>query len=186
MSKLELSAYTPAIAELLELLPLASLDPGTPDHSVKGKLQAVDDAAFGGGRMDRGMADACRAGLWLAFNFLDEAHSISQDIDTPTGSYWHGLLHRREPDYANAKYWFRRVGRHPIFEPLRIAAGQMAVAESVKIPSPWDPFWFIDFCESCLTQREPHEMLARRIQQQEWELLFDHCYRRALVKSDKE
>jgi hypothetical protein len=130
MPELDPSAYSPALADLLRLLPLAPLGPGTPDRSVREHLQALDDAAFGGKIIDRGMADACRAGLWLAFNFLDEAHTLSQDIETPTGSYWHGILHRREPDFGKAKYWFRRVGAHPLFGPLhaavQLAAGAIA------------------------------------------------------------
>ena len=53
------------------------------------------------------MAQACLAGLWLYHDFLDESHSISQEIATSTGSFWHGIMHRREPDPSNAKYWFR-------------------------------------------------------------------------------
>ena len=56
------------------------------------------------------MAAACLAGLWLHHNFLDESHTLSQDIDTTTGSYWHAIMHRREGDYGNAKYWLHRVG----------------------------------------------------------------------------
>src|SRR5450432_255553 len=55
------------------------------------------------------------AGLWLYFSCLDEAHAVAQDLETPEGSFWHGILHRREPDPANAAYWFRRVGQHPVF-----------------------------------------------------------------------
>src|SRR4051794_17516100 len=107
------SRYPPAIAVLLREMTLAPLGPGTPDRSVKAKLEALDDAAFGSRIADPDMAAAFRAGLWLASNFLDESHAISQGLHTAEGSYWHGLMHRREPDFGNAKYWFRRVGTHP-------------------------------------------------------------------------
>ena len=46
------------------------------------------------------MAACCLCGLWLLHDFLDESHSLSQEITTDTGSYWHGIMHRREPDYG--------------------------------------------------------------------------------------
>src|SRR5512132_3678170 len=42
--------------------------------------------------------EAALAGLYLYFSCLDEAHEIAQPIDTPEGSYWHGIMHRQEPD----------------------------------------------------------------------------------------
>ena len=53
------------------------------------------------------------AGLWLWHDWLDSSHTISQDIHTPTGSFWHAIMHRREGDFCNAKYWYARCQRHP-------------------------------------------------------------------------
>lgn len=185
-ARLDPAGYPPALAELLRLMPLAPLGPGTPDRSLRGKLETLDDAALGGRITDRGMADACRAGLWLAFNFLEESHALSQGLHTAEGSYWHALLHRREPDYANAKYWFRRVGDHAIGEPLRQAAAALAAASGetaaalLHSQAAWGPFAFVDLCEAALAGRPACELLCCQVQQREWELLFAYCYRHAV------
>ncbi len=92
--------YPPKIAELLKADRLTPLGPGTPNESVRAALAALTvESAFAPHTVrDRDMAAACLAGLWLYHDFLDESHAISQEIGTPTGSYWHGLMHRREPD----------------------------------------------------------------------------------------
>jgi hypothetical protein len=69
-------------------------------------------------------AEACRAGLWLLAGYLDESHSISQQLHTPEGSLWHGVMHRQEGDYSNAKYWFGQVRRHPFYARCGVALAQ--------------------------------------------------------------
>jgi len=54
-----------------------------------------------------------QAALWLYVDELDKSHTISQGIEDQTGSFWHGIMHRREGDFSNSHYWFRRVGTHP-------------------------------------------------------------------------
>jgi hypothetical protein len=54
-----------------------------------------------------------RAGLWLYVDDLDRSHRESQHLSDATGSYWHGIMHRREGDFGNSHYWFARVGDHP-------------------------------------------------------------------------
>ncbi len=181
-------AYGPAVADLLREPRRAPLGPGRPNAAARDRLAALTAEGVLAPRpvRDPAMARACLAGLWLYHDFLDEAHALAQEIDTPTGAYWHGLVHRREPDYGNAAYWFRRVGPHPVFEPLRRAAAELAAAA----PGPdgaflvgqgsWDPFRFIDLCESAHVGRSASADLCRRIQQREWELLFDFCYRGAV------
>ena len=66
------------------------------------------------------------AGLLQVHDFWDASHDAAQKADDlgerACSAYWHGIAHRREPDAGNAAYWFRRVGKHPIFKPLAVEA----------------------------------------------------------------
>ena len=54
------------------------------------------------------------AGLWLYVDDLERSHAISQGITDATGSYWHGIMHRREGDFSNSHYWLRQTRSHPL------------------------------------------------------------------------
>jgi hypothetical protein len=168
---------------------LPELGPGSPNSAMRPKLAELTiESAFSGQRIaDQHAARCCIAALWLSHDFLDESHEISQEIETIDGSYWHGMMHRREPDYGNAKYWFRRVPRHAVFEPLAEAARELAAKTQLDGPAAflasqksWDAFHFVDLCEAIAHGRSKHELLAREIARVEWQLLFDDCYRRAI------
>ncbi|HLK15791.1 MAG TPA: hypothetical protein VKT78_13390 [Fimbriimonadaceae bacterium] len=96
-----------------------------------------------------------RAALWLYVDELDQAHVIVQDIPSSTGSYLHAILHRREGDYSNSKYWFRRSGPHPLLELL---------------PG-YDPIRFVDQAEAAGSSN-PAELVAT--QRSEWKAVFDY------------
>jgi hypothetical protein len=182
------TAYGPVVAGLLAEPRLAPLGPGSPNLAVRPRLEALTpDEAFAPRRVtDADAARACLAGLWLYHDFLDESHTLSQELHTTEGSYWHGLMHRREPDFSNSKYWFRHVGTHPVFELLGAAAAKLAAgappqaAFLTRQPS-WDPFAFIDLCEASYDEKSSCHELCRRVQQAEWELLFDWCFRRSIA-----
>jgi hypothetical protein len=116
--------------------------------------------------------EAAFAGLWLYFSCRDAAHEIAQNIEGPEGSWWHGIVHRQEPDAGNSSYWFRQVGQHPLFPRLHTAAAEFGVDFGPR----WDPFAFIDLCEKA--RQQPGSALenhALRVQLAEWQLLFDYC-----------
>ena len=113
-------------------------------------------------------ARCVRSGLFLYFSALDESHRISQGIRTATGSYWHGIMHRLEGDWSNAKYWFRRTGRHPVFAALERETGQR-----------WDPYAYVDRCEAS-SSGGPGTGRLVDLQMLEWRLLMRHCCRAAL------
>jgi hypothetical protein len=116
--------------------------------------------------------EAALSGLYVYFSCNDEAHKVAQDIPTAEGSYWHGIVHRQEPDPGNAAYWFRRVGVHPVFPELRAEAQRLRFDTGPE----WDPFAFIEFCESARTRPgSEEEQIGIRIQLAEWQLLFNYC-----------
>jgi hypothetical protein len=184
------SSFGPAIDRLLTPTRLYALGPGAPNLELKAELAALTlSTAFAGQRVrDEDAARCCLAGLWLLHDFLDDSHAISQEIETPSGSYWHGIMHRREPDYANSKYWFRRVGAHAVFPALSQEAKQLiqaagaedAIAKELLASNDWEPFRFVDWCEQIARGRSQQGTLAQQIAQAEWRLLFEHCYRQAI------
>jgi hypothetical protein len=144
-----------SVQALLERMPLAPLGMGTPHSAEREALQAAC----------AGLPLACQAGLWLAFDFFDESHAISQDLHTPEGSAWHAILHRREPDAWNSKYWWRQVGEHPVIEQLREQCPALGYRYTT-------PEAFVDLCEQVRGRGDPAEELARQVQRLEWRLWF--------------
>ncbi|MFO0901699.1 MAG: hypothetical protein U0939_01795 [Pirellulales bacterium] len=169
-----LTRYAPALRELLAREELNDLGPGRPVAALRPALARLSPAALDPRHPPRDLdfAHCCLSALWLLYDFLDESHTLSQDIHTSTGSFWHGIMHRREPDAWNSKYWFRQVGRHPVIDQLARTAPTLGYNYT-------DAAAFVDFCESVRGTNTPQEQTARAIQQLEWRLLFDYCYQAA-------
>ncbi len=180
MSLFDSSGYGPTFGLLVDTNRRRLLDAGKPDSASRSSLKKLSiESAFAHTHViDHDMAACCIAGVWLLHDYLDESHTISQGIDTPSGSFWHAIMHRREGDFWNSKYWFRRVGEHPAFETIVSRAKQAADAP----PRAWDPFAFVDRCEAALSTKSADLDACLELQQIEWESLFDHCYRAAISR----
>ncbi len=182
--------YPTLVAALLTAPHEEALDAGTPDPAVRAQLAALrpHDLSAGKRPVDLAMAQACLAGLWLRHNYLDESHHLSQEIETPTGSYWHAVMHRREADYDNAKYWLRRAGDHPAMTTLQTAArAELTESDTKATAAPvelqklldaksWDPYRFVDLCAAACRGRSDLVPACRQVQRLEWETLFDFCF----------
>ena len=178
-----------ALVAYLDASEFPSLAPKKPHKERRWILEhvrAIDPAALAS-RVD---AIALRAGLLQLHDFLDESHSESQSIEgegrSRAGDYWHGIMHRREPDYGNAKYWFRRVGPHPIFTAVAEQADAILAnrtnAEAATWrgrlvrDGRWDPMAMVDLCEACRHGQGELERAAREIQFAEMLLLLERTF----------
>ncbi len=144
---------------------LPDLGPGQPQQSdwLHSKLSELPLNAILPSIASEADATALQAGFLLMNDFLDASHTFSQSVEGAgrhvAGDYWHAIMHRREPDYSNSKYWFRRVGDHPLFGQLASFAGLALDNRSsteangwklrLGVSGQWDPFAFVDMCQLC-------------------------------------
>ncbi|MYB94614.1 hypothetical protein F4054_13435 [Candidatus Poribacteria bacterium] len=192
--------YTPAIAEVIEKLeagnPLPTL---VPQKAWSAELtdalasKSVDELFQGESVKNTTFGDAIKSGLLLWNDALDESHNISQGLANQTGSYWHGIMHRREPDYSNAKYWFGRVGTHPIFPQVRERAlailsetpepsdALARIAQTIETEAQWDAYQFIDWCQAAEDGTDADvTRFLEQVQAEEIKLLLAYSYQNAV------
>ena len=192
--------YTPAIAEVIEKLeagnPLPTL---VPQKAWSAELtdalasKSVDELFQGESVKNTTFGDAIKSGLLLWNDALDESHNISQGLANQTGSYWHGIMHRREPDYSNAKYWFGRVGTHPIFPQVRERALAILsetpdpsdalahMAQTIETEAQWDAYQFIDWCQAAEDGTDADvTRFLQQVQAEEIKLLLAYSYQNAV------
>ena len=140
---------------------------------------AVTDSEFG---------NCVRSGLLLWNDALDSSHEIVQNIGTKTGNYWHAIMHRRESDYSNAKYWFGRVGKHPIYFQLLCYAQELSQTEQqeeytkiLESNDEWNPAQFVDWCQAATNSEDNKKTFLEQIQLKELQLLIDFSCKNALI-----
>jgi hypothetical protein len=131
-------------------------------------------------------ADGVRAGLWLWLDGLDESHQIVQAAQSGTLAFWHAIMHRREGDFWNSKYWYARCRSHPALAELGPAARELLSPDSpalehVSEGDTWDADGFVDLVERVHPKpaSDPLRQAAVDLQRLEWQRLFASCVKRA-------
>jgi hypothetical protein len=145
------------------------------------RIREADDATITGGRVigEPETFVLVRGGLFYAVDAIHEAHSVFQDASGDLGSYWHGMMHRREGDFENARYWFRRAGRLAFFDSLHHAASEYSALMARQ--SNWDPYVFTGECEQARFGAEEGLKELAALQLIEFEGVFDYCWRKSAL-----
>jgi hypothetical protein len=174
----QLSTFKTLIATADPPWPGPQRRPGTMDETELGRRL---DGFFAAHNVSAPARPLLRSAALLWHDHLDASHTISQSIETRDGNWLHGLMHRREPDYGNAKYWFRRVGQHDAFPKLAKNVAELlhhdgrALTERLIENGEWMPLAFVDQCERSAHGSDTALTAAlRQIQAAEFDCLLEH------------
>ena len=142
------------------------------------------------------------AGLYQKNDDLGSSHTLCQEAGAKTdlleASYWHGIVHRREPDFPNARHWFRKVEGSPLLAEIerdvidylqrvlqvpdygRARETAFQLLRHLHDRGTWDPVYVVDLCEACVEEgcREKLRLLEE-IQETEFDAVFRWTYRMA-------
>ena len=163
---------------------LKKLTPTEPlSWDLPSKIRDASDDTISGGKA---IADAkafalVRGALLCAADALDAAHRIFQDDPSDLGSYWHGVMHRREGDFDNARYWFRRAGRLPVFGRMHEAAAQ--VSPTMARQSGWDGYVLTGLCEQAKFGDHGAISECVGLQRVEFDELLAYCWRKGVQQT---
>ena len=98
-----------------------------PEAWSTSEVSVAVEALFKDLRSSRKQKQLTKAALLIWHDRLDDAHVIVQDLTDNTGAYLHSIIHRREPDFSNARYWLHHIGSHPASGRFRAALLSLGV-----------------------------------------------------------
>jgi len=148
--------------------------------ALKGLQQRLA-AMLSGVKLEPQRKELIEAVVLLWHDHHEPAHAMVQNLEDPDGSYVHAILHRREPDYGNARYWCHRVGRHVSFRELALVAANLfsssthAELKATLLPEgEWNSLAFVGECERAESKpdSDPVKRILREIQAAEFEILL--------------
>jgi len=146
------------------------------DRDVWRRVKEARDASLAGDSLLVPHAfDVIRGGLLYALDDLAGCHEFFQNTACDLVGYWQGMMHRREADFENARYWFRRSGALPFFDTLHHKAALISADVAKQLS--WDPYLFTGNCEQQRFGGELSEPELVKVQQAEFEVVFDYSWR---------
>jgi hypothetical protein len=151
-------AYSAFITDFLReaQLPRLSAQEPAPDKRLIQRIAVAEDQEIA--RANGPEVRCIRSLLFIAAGGVDQAHRIVQEISTSDAAYIHGIIHRIDDDFDNARYWFRRA----VMEPASAEMYRRAAANSLTIASHpiWDPILVTDMVETSRTAGVTDELRA--------------------------
>ncbi|KAK9898690.1 hypothetical protein P389DRAFT_193711 [Cystobasidium minutum MCA 4210] len=152
------SAVESISAKLLARAPTdVPLTPKSPwDTSLRAEIQSVKPSRGGS---SRGSSDVLKAAMHLCNDDIDNAHELAQaHEESMTANLIHAILHRREQDYWNSKWWLSRI-KHPLL--AQIHNGTSGAKN------------FVDQVERVETSSSSNNTLSEKeeLQEKQWEEL---------------
>ena len=180
------STLVNVLGSIIATTELPALGPTVrPNVKSPAQLQRELDLIFsqrGVSQPSQPLQDLLRAAALLWHDHLDEAHTIVQDKHSAEAAFIHGIMHRREPDYSNARYWFQRVGRHVTFPKIAARVGEFFAEPSINSSvsfvtgEMWQPMSFIDACEAAAQRPHNNAGIVRlqHVQRIEFDTLLEY------------
>ena len=83
-------------------------------------------------------------------------------------------MHRREPDYPNAKYWFNQTGNHEAFPEILKEAESVLIGTDLAnlVEGKWDPYAMVDAVSRAKADTAEYALL-QNVQRIEFEVLLE-------------
>jgi hypothetical protein len=164
---MEFSGFLSQFLREVSLPRLTPTEP-PPNPELIAKVRAANDTEIAPGAPH---SAACLRSLFLlGAGDLDGAHVIVQDLTSSNAAYIHGMIHRVEGDFGNARYWFNRAQVHPTAAEIyrRAAVNSLRIAAL----SVWDPAVVTDMAEVARRTGPSDEL--KTVLAIEYEVLIEH------------